>query len=157
MENVGEELDPILEPLLLKQTFKQGGVEVRRHSFLVQKLFWTFSLPKQMYELSVDHFDNLLMNLTPRSCYAECERSSDCVGPSSPSASFPTHSLAGELKIRVRCGKSWFFGFPIWTQNPKTEFVFGSLEWKSTSQTNILLGKIPFWILLFWGKSGFRF
>ena len=28
MENVGEELDPILEPLLLKQTFKQGGVEV---------------------------------------------------------------------------------------------------------------------------------
>ena len=28
LENVGEELDPILEPLLLKQTFKQGGVEV---------------------------------------------------------------------------------------------------------------------------------
>ncbi|XP_031567893.1 dynein heavy chain 3, axonemal-like [Actinia tenebrosa] len=27
LENVGEELDPILEPLLLKQTFKQGGVE----------------------------------------------------------------------------------------------------------------------------------
>ena len=25
MENVGEELDPLLEPLLLKQTFKQGG------------------------------------------------------------------------------------------------------------------------------------
>ena len=25
MENIGEELDPILEPLLLKQTFKQGG------------------------------------------------------------------------------------------------------------------------------------
>ena len=39
MENVGEELDPILEPLLLKQTFKQGGVEVRRLFFLVQKLF----------------------------------------------------------------------------------------------------------------------
>ena len=25
MENVGEELDPLLEPLLLKQTFKQAG------------------------------------------------------------------------------------------------------------------------------------
>uniref|UniRef100_A0A183SIA1 Dynein heavy chain 7, axonemal n=1 Tax=Schistocephalus solidus TaxID=70667 RepID=A0A183SIA1_SCHSO len=28
LENVGEELDPVLEPLLLKQTFKQGGVEM---------------------------------------------------------------------------------------------------------------------------------
>lgn len=28
LENVGEELDPLLEPLLLKQTFKQSGVEV---------------------------------------------------------------------------------------------------------------------------------
>ena len=26
LENIGEELDPSLEPLLLKQTFKQGGV-----------------------------------------------------------------------------------------------------------------------------------
>jgi dynein heavy chain len=25
LENVGEELDPSLEPLLLKQTYKQGG------------------------------------------------------------------------------------------------------------------------------------
>ncbi len=25
LENIGEELDPILEPLLLKQTFRQGG------------------------------------------------------------------------------------------------------------------------------------
>ena len=25
MENIGEEMDPMLEPLLLKQTFKQGG------------------------------------------------------------------------------------------------------------------------------------
>ena len=30
LENVGEELDPLLEPLLLRQTFKQGGVEVGR-------------------------------------------------------------------------------------------------------------------------------
>jgi len=27
LENVGEELDPMLEPILLKQTYKQGGVE----------------------------------------------------------------------------------------------------------------------------------
>ncbi|KAJ3389327.1 Dynein heavy chain 7, axonemal [Entophlyctis sp. JEL0112] len=26
LENIGEELDPVLEPLLLKQTFKQGGI-----------------------------------------------------------------------------------------------------------------------------------
>jgi dynein heavy chain len=30
LENVGEELDPLLEPLLLKQTFKQAGVEYMR-------------------------------------------------------------------------------------------------------------------------------
>ncbi|KAL3853467.1 hypothetical protein ACJMK2_017003 [Sinanodonta woodiana] len=30
LENVGEEIDPSLEPLLLKQTFKQGGVEMIR-------------------------------------------------------------------------------------------------------------------------------
>lgn len=29
LENVGEELDPSLEPLLLKQTFKQGAVKMR--------------------------------------------------------------------------------------------------------------------------------
>lgn len=28
LENVGEELDPSLEPLLLKQTFKQGRAEL---------------------------------------------------------------------------------------------------------------------------------
>ena len=31
LENVGEELDPLLEPILLKQTFKQQGVEVSRY------------------------------------------------------------------------------------------------------------------------------
>lgn len=30
LENVGEELDPSLEPLLLKQIFKQGGVDCIR-------------------------------------------------------------------------------------------------------------------------------
>ncbi|XP_038127258.1 dynein heavy chain 12, axonemal [Cyprinodon tularosa] len=30
LENVGEELDPFLQPLLLKQTFKQGGVDCIR-------------------------------------------------------------------------------------------------------------------------------
>ncbi|KAL5267409.1 hypothetical protein ACHWQZ_G004450 [Mnemiopsis leidyi] len=30
LENVGEELDPVLEPLLLKQVYKQGGVEYLR-------------------------------------------------------------------------------------------------------------------------------
>ena len=29
LENVGEELDPLLEPVLLKQIFRQGGVDVR--------------------------------------------------------------------------------------------------------------------------------
>lgn len=28
LENVGEELDPVLEPVLLRQTFKQGGAEM---------------------------------------------------------------------------------------------------------------------------------
>ena len=30
LENVGEELDPSLEPLLLKQVFKQGGLSYLR-------------------------------------------------------------------------------------------------------------------------------
>ena len=30
LENVGEELDPSLEPLLLRQVFKQGGVDCIR-------------------------------------------------------------------------------------------------------------------------------
>lgn len=30
LENVGEELDPSLEPLLLKQTFKQGAARLHR-------------------------------------------------------------------------------------------------------------------------------
>jgi len=39
LENVGEELDPLLEPLLLKQTFKQSGVEVMKctSSYLTSK------------------------------------------------------------------------------------------------------------------------
>lgn len=32
LENVGEELDPSLEPLLLKQTFKQGTAELTQNS-----------------------------------------------------------------------------------------------------------------------------
>jgi len=39
LENVGEELDPILEPLLLKQTFKQGGVEVRKMEGIFKLLY----------------------------------------------------------------------------------------------------------------------
>lgn len=31
LENVGEELDPSLEPLLLKQTFKQGTAELTQN------------------------------------------------------------------------------------------------------------------------------
>ena len=41
LENVGEELDPLLEPLLLKQTFKQGGVEV---AIVTMQLYMTVSL-----------------------------------------------------------------------------------------------------------------
>jgi len=42
LENVGEELDPLLEPLLLKQTFKQGGVEVKKYSTSLSSLiiYW---------------------------------------------------------------------------------------------------------------------
>jgi len=34
LENVGEELDPSLEPLLLKQTFKQGNIVTLRIVFV---------------------------------------------------------------------------------------------------------------------------
>lgn len=37
LENVGEELDPSLEPLLLKQTFKQGEI-IDRYLFLFAQL-----------------------------------------------------------------------------------------------------------------------
>ena len=30
LENIGEELDPMLEPVLLKQTFKQSGIDYIR-------------------------------------------------------------------------------------------------------------------------------
>ncbi len=35
LENVGEELDAMLEPILLKSTFKQQGVEVSDHSTII--------------------------------------------------------------------------------------------------------------------------
>jgi dynein heavy chain len=38
LENVGEELDPSLEPILLKSTFKQQGVEVSDRLFKIIKL-----------------------------------------------------------------------------------------------------------------------
>ncbi|KAJ7406929.1 dynein heavy chain 12, axonemal isoform X7 [Willisornis vidua] len=60
MENVGEELDPSLEPLLLKQTFKQGGMEcIRLGESVIEyssdfKFFITTKLrnPHYMPELS---------------------------------------------------------------------------------------------------------
>jgi len=41
LENVGEELDPSLESILLKSTFKQQGVEVRieKNIFCLPKYF----------------------------------------------------------------------------------------------------------------------
>ena len=47
LENVGEEIDPTLEPLLLKQTFKQGGT-----------FFFVFSVLQLMTFL----VDNLLLS-----------------------------------------------------------------------------------------------
>ncbi|NXK36347.1 DYH7 protein, partial [Piprites chloris] len=60
LENVGEELDPSLEPLLLKQTFKQGGMEcIRLGESVIEyssdfKFFITTKLrnPHYMPELS---------------------------------------------------------------------------------------------------------
>lgn len=53
LENVGEELDPSLEPLLLKQTFKQGAVtvifggkkilECKTKTVRVQHVFFVFT------------------------------------------------------------------------------------------------------------------
>ena len=40
LENVGEELDPLLEPLLLKQTFKQGGVEVIKAEIILCRVLY---------------------------------------------------------------------------------------------------------------------
>ena len=39
LENVGEELDPSLEPLLLKQTFKQGRIASRLYIYINAILF----------------------------------------------------------------------------------------------------------------------
>lgn len=44
LENVGEELDPLLEPLLLKQTFKQSGVEVVGGYVVLHMLMMSFSV-----------------------------------------------------------------------------------------------------------------
>lgn len=43
LENVGEELDPSLEPLLLNQTFKSGGM-LPTHILLDEPRSCTFSL-----------------------------------------------------------------------------------------------------------------
>ena len=42
LENVGEELDPVLEPLLLKQVYKQGGVEYLRIGVFCESEFKIF-------------------------------------------------------------------------------------------------------------------
>lgn len=45
LENVGEELDPALQPVLLKATFKQGGVEVELYSLSFFFIFSSKSKP----------------------------------------------------------------------------------------------------------------
>lgn len=51
LENVGEELDPSIEPLLLKQIFKQGtGCECHQ-----------FSIPNQVLQFSVKKMIRLLL------------------------------------------------------------------------------------------------
>ena len=49
LENVGEELDPLLEPLLLKQTFKQGGVEVSAKTCSLWSFKMNTMLPTHIY------------------------------------------------------------------------------------------------------------
>ena len=49
MENIGEELDPILEPLLQKQTFKQGGaicIKLGDSTIEYAKDFWLYMTTK---------------------------------------------------------------------------------------------------------------
>ncbi len=45
LENVGEELDPLLEPLLLKQTYRQAGVDVSPVPALVLTVLTVFPSP----------------------------------------------------------------------------------------------------------------
>lgn len=65
LENVGEELDPSLEPLLLKQIFKQGAVNVRR-------------LPRGKIEnfrnFSVHYFFVSLRRCGLHQAWGECDR-----------------------------------------------------------------------------------
>ncbi|KAG7257018.1 hypothetical protein CRUP_010509, partial [Coryphaenoides rupestris] len=68
LENVGEELDPILEPLLLKQTFKQGGAVYIRlgdstieyapnfRFYITTKLRNPHYLPETSVKILRDHF-----------------------------------------------------------------------------------------------------
>lgn len=61
VENIGEELDPILEPILLKQTFKQSSMDyIRLGDHIIEycrdfKLYLTTSLrnPHYLPEVSV--------------------------------------------------------------------------------------------------------
>jgi len=91
LENVGEELDPSLEPLLLKQTFKQGKslcIASRfdnKHSCLL--LFSSLSF------LSEDGSSGAILRTNPHSLW-------NC-----PFSSFPFHSLTSSQVRFAACSK----------------------------------------------------